>query len=134
MKISPKQANLLAKEIFNQLKTLNIWTASPMLVAKVQNFKIERDKLVELKDKAEKAIEQHDKKLKDIIGKKIIGNIRCYYDADNIIQKVEEANTPSIPQIEDKILLKSMFASEQDMETFVATIINDFTKKKNVVI
>ena len=130
MKISQKQANLLANEIFNQLKKMNVQNVSPLLVAKIEKFTDERNRLCDLQNEAGQAIEDHDKKLKTIVDKKDLSKIRCYWDAENIIEKLQEANTPTVSQIEDKIILKSMFASEQDMDAFVATIMKDFTKKK----
>ncbi len=130
MKISQKQANLLAKEIFNQLKKQNIQQVSPLLIDKIEKFKSEKDRLEAVENEARRAIEDHDKKLKHIVGKKDLHKIRSYWDVDNIIEKLEEINTPSISEIEDKIIIKSMFASEHDMDAFVIIIMKEFTKKK----
>jgi len=63
---------------------------------------------------------------------KITGKINRLYGSDTLqtmIDKVEEKNIPSVSEIEDEILLKSMFKSEEDMETFVNGIVKKYEKK-----
>ena len=130
MRISNKQAELLAKEIFDRLKKTNVSKLSPELLSKLRAYKKQRDKLFAEKDKLEKEIQEWDKQLTGIVGKSNINKIRGYWDEENIIEKLEEVNTPTLQEIEDKIILKSMFTSEEDMEQFVEKLVNDFQKKK----
>lgn len=130
MKLSQKQAELLAGEIRQRLIDQNVNAISPLLRAKIEKFKEDRDALIELKNKAEAAIDAHDKKLPAIIGKDNIGKIRKYWDADNIIEELEKANIPSLDTIEGKIILKAMFVSADEMDKFVNDLIKEFSKKK----
>lgn len=132
MKLSQKQAELLAKEIRNRLLAQGVNEVSPLLKAKIEKFKEERDVLIEQKDKAEAAIENHDKKLGNIVGKENTKKIRCYWDADIIIEELEKANIPSLETIEGKIILKAMFVSADEMDKFVNELVKEFSKKKKV--
>lgn len=133
MKISNKQATLLAQEIFERLSKSNTFKVPAELVSKIKAFKKYRNKLQEDIKKLENELSEHDKKLPSIVGKANSRNIRGYYDEDNILEKLEQANIPSIQQIEDKIILKAMFASEDDMESFVEKMVKEFSTKKVIV-
>lgn len=133
MKLSQKQAELLAGEIRQRLIDQNVNAIAPILRAKIEKFKEDRDALIELKNKAEAAIDAHDKKLATIIGKDNLGKIRKYWDADNIIEELEKANIPSLDAIEGKIILKAMFVSADEMDKFVNDLVKEFSKKKKVV-
>jgi hypothetical protein len=132
MKLSQKQAELLAGEIRQRLIDQNVNAIAPILRAKIEKFKEDRDVLIELKNKAEEAIDAHDKKLAAIIGKDKMGKIRKYWDADNIIEELEKANIPSLDAIEGKIILKAMFVSADEMDKFVNDLVKEFSKKKKV--
>lgn len=130
MKLSQKQAELLAKEIRQRLLDQNINAVSPLLMAKIEKFKEERDALIDQKNKIESAIDAHDKKLVSLVGKENTKKIRCYWDADNIIEELKKASIPSLEAIEGRIILKAMFASADEMDKFVSDLIKDFSKKK----
>lgn len=132
MKISQKQASLLAIEVFNELKKKSIGEVAPILLVKVKEYKKERNRLIEVKNVAEKAIDNHDAKLKTILGKSA-NKIRGYWDEENIIEKLREANTPTLTEIEDKIILNAMFSTDEDLQTFVAGIVKKFTKRKQTI-
>ena len=132
MKLSQKQAELLAGEIRQRLIDQNVNAIAPILRAKIEKFKEDRDALIELKNKAEENIDAHDKKLATIIGKNNLGKIRKYWDADNIIEELEKANIPSLDTIEGKIILKAMFISAEEMDKFVNDLVKEFSKKKKV--
>lgn len=100
MKLSQKQAELLAVEIRQRLIDSEVNTVPGILRAKIEKFKEERDILIERKNKAEEAVEAHDKKLGALVGKENTKKIRCYWDADNIIEELEKANIPTREQIE----------------------------------
>lgn len=133
MKLSQKQAELLAAEIQQRIIDSEVTAISPLLRAKIEKFKEERDVLIEKKNKAEEAIEAHDKKLSAIVGKDNIKKIRKYWDVDNIIEELEKANIPTIEAIEGRIILKAMFVSAEEMDKFVNDLVKEFSKKKKVV-
>lgn len=130
MKLSQKQAELLAAEIRQRIIDSEPQSISPILRAKIEKFKEERDLLIEKKNKAEEAIDTHDKKLAGIVGKDNLKKIRKYWDVDNIIEELEKANIPTIESIEGRIILKAMFVSSEEMDKFVNDLVKEFTKKK----
>jgi len=132
MKLSQKQASILATEIRQRIIDSDSTTISDTLRSKIEKFKQERDVLIEKKDKAEEAIETHDKKLTAIVGKDNLKKIRKYWDVDNIIEELEKANIPTIEAIENRIILKAMFVSAEEMDKFVNDLVKEFTKKKKV--
>lgn len=132
MKLSQKQAQLLASEIRQRLIDSGVNSISPLLRAKIEKFKEERNALIEKKDQAEEAIDVHDKKLAALVGKDNTGKIRRYWDADNIIEELEKTNNPSLETIEGRIILKAMFTSAEEMDKFVNDLVKEFSKKKKV--
>lgn len=127
MKISQKQANLLAKEIVRQLTAKKVQKAPEHIVKAVTTFSTKRNVLIEKKNKVEDEIRTHDKELYKIIGKNY--NVSCYDSAAKIIEKFEQKNVPNTQEIEDEIILKSMFANEDDMKSFVDSIVSKYEKK-----
>lgn len=132
MKLSQRQAELLAAEIRQRIIDSEVTTISPLLRARIEKFKEERDVLIEKKNKAEEAIDAHDKKLTGIVGKDNLKKIRKYWDVDNIIEELEKANIPTIEAIEGRIILKAMFVSAEEMDKFVNDLVKEFSKKKKV--
>lgn len=132
MKISQKQANLLAKEVAHKLKKNNVGEVPEFMVQKIREFKEKQNQLKSVVDRADQALDRHEAKFNDLVG-----NIRGLYASDSparIIQKIKEGDLPNVSEIEDKIILKSMFANDTDMETFIAAIVKKFTKKKPSVV
>jgi hypothetical protein len=128
MKISQKQAELLAKEIHDRLKRQRVGEVSELTKAKLAAFKDKRQELADVINKAKDELNKHDATFG-----KITGNVKGIYGGSTmqeIIDKLKSSNLPSVHEICDKIILKSMFASTDDMENFVETIVKDFTKKK----
>lgn len=127
MKISQKQANLLAREIVSKLKEKKVQKASDSLIAQVKKFTDVRMALNKKKAAVVEEINRHDATLR-----KIVGNLPNLYACDSvnkIIEKVEEKNMPRVQEIEDEIILKAMFKSEDDLETFVNAIVKKYEKK-----
>lgn len=127
MKISQKQAGLLAREIYKQLEAKKAFKVSDTLKAQIQKFCEVRSALWKKKNDAQEEVNRHEMTLR-----KIIGNVDHVYGSDSlsrIIEKVEQKNIPKIQEIEDEIILKSMFANEDDMQAFVKTIVDKYSKK-----
>lgn len=132
MKLSAKQSGLLAAEIRQRIIESGVNSVSPILKAKIEKFKEERDALIEKKNKAEEAIDIHDKKLTAIVGKENLKKIRKYWDVDNIIDELEKCNVPTLEEIESKIILKAMFVSADEMDNFINDLVKAFSKKKKI--
>lgn len=130
MKISQKQAYLLAKEVFEKLKKTGQFKVSELMVAKLEAWQEKRNKLCDLQREASSNLHKHDATLKQITG-----NVSGLYSSDTInqmVEKIKNKSVPTISQIEDKIILKQMFATDMDMEEFIQSIVKEFTKRKAV--
>lgn len=130
MKISQKQASLLATEIINQLKKQKTHRVTEFTKAKLQEFKEKRAELLQSKDSATEALNRHDQSLKLITGKLNRGG--AYSSMKEIIEEMENAAIPKHGEVEDKIILQSMFATPDDMEAFVQKIVKEYSKRKSL--
>lgn len=127
MKISQKQASLLAKEIVNQLKQKKVQKCPEHLKKQLGSFLEKRKDLLNKKAEAQDEVNKHDGSLIKIVGKGT--KVYPYDSLSAMIDKIEEKAIPSTSEIEDEIILKSMFKSEDDMETFVNSIVKKYEKK-----
>lgn len=129
MKISQKQASLLAGEVLRQLKKANTFEVPAHTVAKLEDWKDKANALLLICKNADDAYKRHESELKKITNNhhNIYGNCTV----NQMVERLQQKETPSLSSIEDKIILESMFASEDDMEKFVASIVKKFTKKKS---
>jgi hypothetical protein len=130
MKLSKQQAGLLASEVLKALKRNGVAHVSESTIAKLRQWKEKRDELIKAEKEADEATRKHDASLQAITGKN--KNIRSYNSVSEIVDKMKEGNTPSLQEIEDKIVLRAMFTNEDDLQSFVQSIVKDFTKKKPV--
>lgn len=131
MKLSQKQAELLAGEILSKLKLKNKYTVSPLKVDEVQEFVEYRDSLLSKRNEINAQLAVHDRGFK-----KLVSNHSNIYASDSsaeIIRKLSEKEIPTHSQVTDKIILKSMFASSDDMEAFMDIIAAEFAPKKTKV-
>lgn len=131
MKISQKQAGLLATEIIAQLKKQKVNKVSEFTKAKLQEFKEKRGELLAAKNAADEAINRHDLTLRTITGTLNRGG--AYLSIKELIGEMENASIPKHSEVEDKIILQAMFATPDDLEAFVQKIVKEYTKKKSSV-
>lgn len=127
MKLSSKQANILAQEIVNQLKQKKVQRVPDTIKIQLKRFIEKRDALRSKVIEAEAAVEQHDKILKTITGNAT--DIQPYNPISRMIEKLEEKQIPKVYEIENEIILKSLFNTEEDMEKFVKAIVDKHSKK-----
>lgn len=130
MKISQKQAGLLATEIINQLKKQKTHRVSESTKAKLQEFKEKRGELLHAKDAAAEVLNRHDQSLRVITGK--LTRSGAYSSIKEIVEDIENAAIPKHSEVEDKIILQSMFTNPEDLEAFVQKIVKEYSKKKPV--
>ena len=130
MKISQKQANLLAIEIFKQLKQKKVSKVSDEMKKKLVAY-IEKREALKKKDQAiSEEIRKHEQTLFGIVGKLE----ERIYNSDTITQmlsKVEAKNMPSVSDIENEIILNAMFADDSDLQAFMDKIISKYEKKNS---
>lgn len=131
MRISQKQAELLAFEIHAKLSKQKGMKVSELTVAKLEEFYETRVKMRRDIDKAKEAMNKHDMTLKSITGNR--KGIYADQGVAGMVRELEKQSTPSTSDIRDKIILKSMFANADDMEAFVESIVKEYTKKKLTV-
>ena len=130
MKLSKKQTELLAAEVLKALKRQGVSHIPELTVAKLRQWKEKRDELVKAEKEAETVREKHDATLQAIVGKN--KKIRPYHSVTEMVEEMKVVNTPTLEEIEDKIILNAMFTTEEDLQSFVQSITKLFTKKKPV--
>lgn len=127
MRISQKQADLLAQEIAARIKKESGPSyVLPSVRAAIKSFKKQREYLYLEKDKIQKLIDSHEQTFSSVVGEKNVGRIRPYDTEQNIISKLEQATAPNLAVIADKIILRSMFATPETMEEFVSGLVKEF--------
>jgi len=134
MKLSSKQANILATEIVNQLKAKKVQRVPETVKVQLKRFIEKRDSLRSKVIEAEAQVEKHDQTLKAITGNAT--DIQPYNTISKMIEKMEEKQIPKVYEVENEIILKSLFNTEEDMEKFVKNIVDKYSKKlqKNLVL
>jgi len=131
MKLSQRQTQLLATQIRETLLKQKVSKLSDFKKKELKEFFEKRDELVAIENAAKSAVTKHDSLLFSISGKN--HRVRGYNGYQEAVKEMESKNTPSVKDIEDKIILKSMFATDQDMDSFIESIVKEYAKPKKVV-
>lgn len=129
MKLSKKQAEVLATKIRSEILKTNSFIISESLRNAVVKFKAIEDEFDAKIEELQKAKAAHEKNLKKVLGSNWNNSIRGWQSADEIIKAIERNNIPSLNEIEDKIILKAMFASEKDMQSFMDSVVKEYSAK-----
>jgi hypothetical protein len=129
MKISQKQAQLLATQVVEELKKKKTHRVPDQIKSKLREFMTVREDLLNAEKKAEQIRRSHDSKLKEIVGNQV--RAEPYWTFSKIVEAIEEKNIPKVSDVQDQIVLQAMFKSDVDMETFIASIVKKFEKKLN---
>lgn len=131
MKLNVTQANIVASEVLNEIKKSK--KPSKELEKKVKAFldKYEKDTAV-INNLENKKQELQKKRNQFIVNfYRSFSLSRTYIPVakvENIIQEIESKSTPTQSEIYNKIVMKSLFASEKDMQDFIKTIVEEYTK------
>lgn len=134
MKISQKQAGLLAREVHARLLKANVGEVSADMEARIRKFVEGRNVIQKKQNELQLEMNKYEAQFFKVLPE--FKNVRGVYDSDSITRMMEKAKqkeTPSVSDIEDKIILNAMFASDSDMESFIDKIVGEFTKKKKKV-
>ena len=129
MKLSAKQVELLAKEVLKSIKAQGVAAVSPLTVAKLKQFKEEREKLMEACKQADDKLDAHDKTLKKIVNS---NGIYARQGVSEMVETLKKESMPTEREIQDKIILNAMFTDETELELFVQKISKEFLKKKKL--
>lgn len=127
MKVSQKQASLLAKEVVRQLKEKKSGKVSETIKSQLRSFLEKRSSLNSKINEARNELNKHDATITSIVGRGT--SIGGYETFGVIIEKLEQKNIPKVSEIEDEIILKSMFASEDDLHSFIEGIVKKHSSK-----
>ena len=129
MKISQKQAHLLAKEVLKQLKTKSGGEVPQHTIDAIKQYREKKKKLLAACSIHDEALAKHKGTFKNIVGRENSDNI---YDSDSmekVVEKLKRRSEPRLSDIEDEIVLGAMFASDDDLQSFVNKIVKKFEKK-----
>lgn len=126
MKINKNEANLLATEVRNMIIATNK-DLDPKAVAKVKAFCKKRTALNTAMDNL-RAL--HAENIKVFCNQ--FPKMQNYSGSTekSIIEALANVHVPRVDQIVSKIILKSLFASPDDMKAFIEEIVKEYTKKK----
>lgn len=130
MKFTTRQANLLANKVAEKLKDSN-FSVSAMKRKEIEKWVATYQRLRQAHEAAEKAQSKHFGTLSDITG------LDKYYGTtttDNIVKEMQKRAIPSVNIIEDEIVLSSMFAEDQDLDSFIDSIVKKLTPKKKLLV
>ena len=131
MKLNVTQANIVASEVLSESKKNK--KPSKELEKKVKTFldKYEKDSAV-INDLENKKQELQKKRNQFIANFYRSFNLSRTYipvaKVENIIQEIENKSFPTQQEIYNKIVMKSLFTSEKDMQDFIKTIVEEYTK------
>ena len=131
MKLNVTQANIVASEVLSEIKKNK--KPSKELEKKVKTFldKYEKDSAV-INDLENKKQELQKKRNQFIANFYRSFNLSRTYipvaKVENIIQEIENKSVPTQQEIYNKIVMKSLFTSEKDMQDFIKTIVEEYTK------
>jgi len=129
MKISQKQAALLAREVLVQLKKAKIGEVPEATVNELHKFKEKRQRLLDACKVSDDALRSHEGTLRKIVGTNGNDRINTYDSVSQMIEKLKERDFPRVSQIEDEIILGAMFSSDDDLKSFIDKIVKKFDKK-----
>jgi len=131
MKLNVTQANIVASEVLSEIKKNK--KPSKELEKKVKTFldKYEKDSKVinDLNVKRQELEKNRTKFITDFY--RSFNLSRTYIPVakvENIIQEIENKSFPTQQEIYNKIVMKSLFTSEKDMQDFIKTIVEEYTK------
>lgn len=131
MKLNVTQANIVASEVLNEIKKNK--KPSKELEKKVKVFldKYEKDSKI-INDLYVKRQELEKNRTKFVTDFYRSFNLNNTYipvaNVQNIINHIESKSIPTQNEIYNKIVMKSLFTSEKDMQDFIKTIVEEYTK------
>lgn len=134
MKLNVTQAEILANEIRNRILEQKNANVSQEVKQEIQQF-IDETSTLSLAIKTLKeeidVINDTSSKLEENFCKKM--NLQRFYrydniDVESILKKILERSSPSTQEIKSKIIMKSLFGSEQEMQEFLAALVREYTR------
>jgi len=131
MKLNVTQANIVASEVLNEIKKSK--KPSKELEKKVKAFLDKYEKDTAVINNLENKKQELQKKRNQFIANfyRSFNLSRTYIPVakvENIIQEIENKSFPTQQEIYNKIVMKSLFTSEKDMQDFIKTIVEEYTK------
>lgn len=133
MKLNVTQANILAHEVVDEIKKSKKNSADLEKKIKVFLDKYDKDTKV-IKDLAQKKEHLEQERSKFIKGfYKQFGIEKSYmYSSDNkftlVLEEIKNKSVPTVKEIYNKIVMKSLFKTENDMEQFIKSLVEQYSK------
>lgn len=133
MKLNVTQANILAQEVVDEIKKSK--KNSVELEKKIKVFLDKYDKDTEAIKKLAQKKETLEKERSKFISAfyKQFGIEKSYmYSNDNkitlLLEEIKNKSVPTVKEIYNKIVMKSLFKTESDMEQFIKTLVEQYSK------
>jgi hypothetical protein len=131
MKLNVTQANILAQEVVNEIKKSK--KPNKELEKKVKVFldKYEKDSKVisDLESKKAKLVQERTQFILNFYRSYNLNNSYIpVAKVENIVHQIESKLIPTKEEIYNKIVMKSLFATEQDMQNFIKEIVEQYSK------
>ena len=136
MKLNVTQAEILATEVQKQIQEKTLAKKDAALEKKIKLAVDKRNKaaqqLVALKEELAKKEKEYSLFIEKLNKDNSISLDCSSYRANNpvdsekIIKDLKLKSVPSVQQIKSKIVMKSLFGSEQEMQDFLQALINEY--------
>lgn len=134
MKLNVTQAEILATEVQKQITEKALAKKDAALEKQIKEACFKINKQLEKIKVAEKIVDGLKEERKETI-KKINENFKLGIyqylsvplDEEAEIKKYKSAQVPSTQEIKNKIVMKSLFGSEQEMQEFLQALISEYT-------
>lgn len=134
MKLNITQAGLIAQEVHTAIKAKKEEANHSATKKKIESFLKQVEKNKKEYDEVNKKCQELSKRNSTYILEqgKNVGVKRAYITVsdtvDSILKEYISSSVPGVETIKNKIILKSLFSSEEDMKSFINSLIEEYTK------
>lgn len=133
MKLNVTQANILAQEVVNEIKKSkkNSVELEKKIKVFLDKYNKDTEAIKKLAQKKETLEKERSKFIKGFY--KQFGIEKSYmYSNDNkitlLLEEIKNKSVPTVKEIYNKIVMKSLFKTESDMEQFIKTLVEQYSK------
>lgn len=132
MKLNVTQAEILAGEVRKQIEEVALSKKDVATEKVVDSFIKEYETLSKEREKAYEICKTIDSK-KDILIKNFNKKTGLnFYNGrtvkkEDFLNNIKQSKIPSVSQIKNKIVMKSLFGSEQEMQNFLQELVKEYS-------
>jgi len=137
MKLNVTQAEILATEVQKQIKEKALAKKDAALEKQIKNAVEKRNQIAKQLFNLKQEVEKKEKGYRLLIAKLnkendiSLNNNTYLVDKDvnyeQVLMDRKLKSVPSVQTIKNKIVMKSLFGSEQEMQEFLQALINEYT-------